>query len=68
MEEYTEVPEVQEYTPKQGEANIHQTPILEEQVRRPNPLLEPSFYPQVMSKQLPKYEGLLKTQPIEIEL
>ena len=41
---------------------------MDEQVRRPNPLLEPSFYPQVMSKQLPKYEGLLKPQPIEIEL
>ena len=68
IEEYTEVPEVQEYTPKQGEANIHQTPILEEQVRRPNLLLEPSSYPQVMSKQLPKYEGLLKPQPIETEL
>ena len=37
-------------------------------IKRPNPLLEPSFYPQVMGKQLPKYEGLLKPQPIEIEL
>ena len=37
-------------------------------IRRPNPLLEPSFYPQVMGKQLPKYEGLLTPQPIEIEL
>ena len=36
--------------------------------KRPNPLLEPSSYPQVMSKQLPKYEGMLKPQPIEIEL
>ena len=30
--------------------------------------LESSSYPRVMSKQLPKYEGLLKPQPIEIEL
>ena len=37
-------------------------------MKRPNPLLEPSFYPQVMGKQLPKYEGLLTPQPIEIEL
>ena len=37
-------------------------------MKRPNPLLEPSSYPQVMGKQLPKYEGLLKPQPIEIEL
>ena len=37
-------------------------------MKRPNPLLEPSSYPQVMAKQLPKYEGLLKPQPIEIEL
>ena len=36
--------------------------------KRPNPLLEPSSYPQVMAKQLPKYEELLKPQPIEIEL
>ena len=42
--------------------------MLDEQVRRPNPLLEPSSYLQVMAKQLPKYEGLLKPQPIEIEL
>ena len=34
----------------------------------PNPLLEPSSYPQVMGKQLPKYEGLLTPRPIEIEL
>ena len=64
IEEFTEFPEVHE----KREANIYQAPIVEEQVRRPNPLLEPSSYPQVMSKQLPKYEGLLKPQPIEIEL
>ena len=64
MEEFTEVPKVHE----QGEANIYQTPMMDEQVRRPNPLLEPSSYPHVMAKQLPKYEGLLKPQPIEIEL
>ena len=66
IKEYTEVPEVHDNTPK-GETNIYQTQ-LDEQVRRPNPLLEPSSYPQVMSKQLPKYGGLLKPQPIEIEL
>ena len=37
-------------------------------MKRPNPLLEPSSYPQVLAKQLPKYERLLKPQPIEIEL
>ena len=31
-------------------------------MRRPNPLLEPSSYPNVMGKQLPKYEGLLTPQ------
>ena len=64
IEEYTEVPKVHE----QGKEHIYQKPNLDEQVRRPNPLLEPSSYPQVMAKQLPKYEGLLKPQPIEIEL
>ena len=54
---------------------MHDQPVLQERpeiysprVKRPNPLLEPSSYPQVMAKQLPKYEGLLKPQPIEIEL
>ena len=37
-------------------------------MKRPNPLLELSSYPQVLGKQLPKYEGLLAPQPIEIEL
>ena len=37
-------------------------------IKRLNPLLEPSSYPNVMGKQLPKYEGLLTPQPIEIEL
>ena len=64
MEEYTEIPKVH----KQEGVNIYQTPMLDKQVRRPNPLLEPSSYLQVMAKQLPKYEGLLKPQPIEIEL
>ena len=26
-------------------------------VKRPNPLLKPSSYPQIMAKQLPMYEG-----------
>ena len=62
------VEEVHEPTPIQGEANIYQTPVIDKQVRRPNPLLEPSSYLQVISKQLPKDEGILKPQPIEIEL
>ena len=37
-------------------------------IKRPNPLLEPSYNPKVMAKQLPKYEGLQNSQPIEIEL
>ena len=37
-------------------------------MKRPNPLLEPSSYLYVMGNQLPKYKGLLKPQPIEIEL
>ena len=53
MEEYTEIPKVHENIPEQGQANIYQTPMLDKQVRRPNPLLEPSSYPQVMAKQLP---------------
>ena len=64
IEEYAEVPKGHE----QGKEHIYQKPKLDEQVRRPNPLLEPSSYPQVMAKRLPKYEGLLKPQPIEIEL
>ena len=68
IEEFAEVSKVHEPTPKQYEANIYQIPIMDEQVRKPNPLLEPSSYPQVMSKQLPRYEGFLKPQPIKIEL
>ena len=64
IEEHAEIPKGHE----QGKEHIYQKPNLDEQVRRPNPLLEPSSYPQVMAKQLPKYEGLLKPQPIEIEL
>ena len=67
IEEYTEIPKGHEHIPQQ-EANIYQTLMLDKQVRRPNPLLETIFYPQVMAKQLPEYEGLLKPQPIEIEL
>ena len=37
-------------------------------MERPNPFLELSSYPNVMEKHLPKYEGLLTPQPIEIEL
>ena len=48
--EFAEVPKVHEHIPQPGEANIYQAPILDEQVRRPNPLLELSSYLQVMSK------------------
>ena len=68
IEEYTEIPKVHEHIPEPGEANIYQTLMQDKQVRRPNPLLEPSSYPQVIAKQLPEYEGLLKPQLIEIEL
>ena len=48
---------------------VQQRPeIYPPRMRRPNPLLEPSSYPQVMAKQLPMNKGLLKPQPIEIEL
>ena len=48
---------------------IQQRPeIYPTRIKRPNPLLEPSYNPKVMDKQLPKYEGLLNPQPIEIEL
>ena len=63
IEEFAEFPKVHEHFPEKREANIHQPPILDEQARRP----KPSSYLQIMSKQLPKYEGLLKPQPIEIE-
>ena len=48
---------------------IQQRPeIYPHRIKRPNPLLEPSYNPKVMAKQLPKYEGSLNPQPIEIEL
>ena len=48
---------------------IQQRPeIYPTRIKRPNPLLEPSYNPKVMAKQLPKYEGLLNPQQIEIEL
>ena len=64
--EETEIPKVHVHESERKQTG--QTPVLEEHVRRPNPLLEPSSFPQVMRKQLPEYEGLLKPQPIEIEL
>ena len=58
--------------------NVHDQPytgypvdrqeVYTSKMKRPNPLLEPSSYPNVMEKQLPRYEGLLTPQPIEIEL
>ena len=47
---------------------IDRQEVYTSRMKRPNPLLEPSSYPNVMGKQLPKYEGLLTPQPIEIEL
>ena len=48
---------------------IQQRPeIYPTRIKRPNPLVEPIYNPKVMAKQLPKYEGLLNPQPIEIEL
>ena len=48
---------------------IQQRPeIYPPRINRPNPLLEPSYNPKVMAKQLPRYEELLNPQPIEIEL
>ena len=57
IEEFAEVPKVHEHIPKQGETNIYQTPIMEEQVKIPNPLLEPSSYPQVMSNNYLNMKG-----------
>ena len=47
---------------------IQQRPeIYPTRIKRPNPLLEPSYNPKVMAKQLPKYEVLINPQPIETE-
>ena len=46
----------------------HRPEICPPRINRPNPLLEPSYNQKVMAKQLPKYEGLLNPQPIEVEL
>ena len=46
---------------------VNKPEIYTSKMKRHNPFLEPSSYPHVMGKQLPKYEGLLKPQPIEIE-
>ena len=44
---------------------IQQRPeIYPTRIKRPNPLVESSYNPKVMAKQLPKYEGLLNPQPI----
>ena len=69
--EPADIPDVAEL-PKPNEVPVHTTPqkvhvkpvplhqipeIYPPRMKRPNPLLEPSSYPQVMAKQLPKYEG-----------
>ena len=70
-----ELPAIQEMPLQEVPTKIHEQPYpmnrqesYASRMRRPNPLLEPSSYPEVMGKQLPKYEGLLTPQPIEIEL
>ena len=70
-----ELPAIQEMPLQAVPTKVHEQPYpmnrqesYESRMRRPNPLLEPSSYPEVMGKQLPKYEGLLTPQPIEIEL
>ena len=47
---------------------VNKPEIYTSKMKRSNPLLEPSSYPHVMGKRLPKYEGLLTPQPIQIEL
>ena len=54
--------------PDLQDISVNRPEIYLPKMKRPNPLVEPSSYPQVMEKQLLKYEGLLKPQPIEIEL
>ena len=73
-----ELPAIQEMPLQALPTKIHDQPfsgypmnkqeVYTSRMKIPNPLLEPSSYPQVMEKQLPKYEGLLTPQPIEIEL
>ena len=71
-----EVPEINEVPLPTIPQRVHDQPVqvnrpiypTKENVKRPNPLLEPSSFSQTMAKQLPKYEGLLNPQPIEIEL
>ena len=64
VSEVAELPESQKvHVPPvslQQRTETYQSPVVDRQVRRPSHLLEPSSYPQVMSKQLPKYEGILK--------
>ena len=76
--EIAELPAIQEMPLQAVPTKVHDQPfsgypmnrqeVYTSRMKRPNPLLEPSSYPQVMGKQLPKYEGLLTPQPIEIEL
>ena len=70
-----ELPAIQEMPLQAVPTNVPEQPYpmnrqesYASRMRRPNPLLDPSSYPEVMGKQLPKYEGLLTPQPIEIEL
>ena len=78
VSDMAELPAIQEMPLQAVPTKVHEQPfsgypmnrqeVYPSRMKRPNPLLEPSSYPQVMGKQLPKYEGLLTPQPIEIEL
>ena len=60
---------VQELPIQEPPMQILQRPeIFQPRIKRPNPLLEPSYNPKVMAKQISKYEGVLNPQAIEIEL
>ena len=71
----TELPASQEMSLLVLPERVHEQPyagysidrqeVYTSRMKRPIPLLEPSSYPNVMGKQLPKYEGLLTPQPIE---
>ena len=63
-----ELPEVNK-TQKMHEQPSYLQPrtvFYQSNVKRPNPILEPSSYPLVMSKQLPKYEEMVKPQPLKL--
>ena len=74
VSDVAELPASQEMPLQEVPTKVHKQPytgypmdrqeVYTSRMKRPNPLLEPSSYPQVMGKQLPKYEWLLTPQPI----